>query len=230
MSRSSALSAISAPLVAGCAVALLSGCVTGAALYARAQAVDEDVAQARKSGAQTCAPRELATAEANLDFSRLELDQGDSFRAEEHLKIAALAARQAVALSKDCGPVQVTIREKAKEAPPPPPPQIKVALKDTDGDGVPDIDDLCPDVPGPKENRGCPLNTDRDGDGVPDTIDRCPDVAGPKENQGCPWPDRDGDGVLDKDDKCPDEPGPKENGGCPRKHTLIVVLKDRIEL
>ena len=231
MSRSSALCALRAPLLAGCAAALLSGCVTGAALHARAQAVDEDVAQARKSGAQTCAPRELATAEANLDFTRLELDQGDSFRAEEHLKIAALAARQAVALSKDCGPVQVTIREKAKEAPPPPPPpQIKVALKDTDGDGVPDIDDLCPDVPGPKENRGCPLNTDRDGDGVPDTIDRCPDVAGPKENQGCPWPDRDGDGVLDKDDKCPDEPGPKENGGCPDKDTDgdgVIDRKDR---
>jgi outer membrane protein OmpA-like peptidoglycan-associated protein len=212
-----------------CAAALASACVTGAALRARAQAVEEDVAQAKKSGGQQCAPRELATAEANLDFSLLEIDQGDSSRADEHLKIASVAARQAVALSKECGPVQVTIRDKPKEAPPPPP-QIKVALKDTDGDGVPDIDDLCPDVPGPKENRGCPLNTDRDGDGVPDTIDRCPDVAGPKENQGCPWPDRDGDGVLDKDDKCPDDPGPKENQGCPRKQSLIVVRKDRIEL
>ena len=143
--------------------------------------------------------------------------------------------------------------------PPPPPPPPKVALKDTDGDGVPDIDDLCPDVPGPKENRGCPWPKDRDGDGVPDDIDRCPDIPGPKENFGCPWPDRDGDGVPDKDDKCPDQPGPKENfgcpwpdrdhdgvpdkddrcpdepgpadnQGCPRKMTLIVVRKDRIEL
>jgi outer membrane protein OmpA-like peptidoglycan-associated protein len=30
--------------------------------------------------------------------------------------------------------------------------------------------------------------SDRDHDGTPDTTDRCPDVPGPKENQGCPWP------------------------------------------
>lgn len=29
---------------------------------------------------------------------------------------------------------------------------------------------------------------DRDHDGTPDVSDRCPDVPGPKENQGCPWP------------------------------------------
>jgi outer membrane protein OmpA-like peptidoglycan-associated protein len=149
--------------------------------------------------------------------------------------------------------VTVLIREQK------PQPPTKVALADSDGDGVPDIEDLCPDVPGPPENHGCPLTGDRDGDGVPDDIDRCPDlpgpkenfgcpwpdrdhdgvpdkddrcpdVAGPPENFGCPWPDRDHDGVPDKDDKCPDEPGPKENFGCPRKQTLIVVRKDRIEL
>jgi OOP family OmpA-OmpF porin len=101
-------------------------------------------------------------------------------------------------------------------APPPP--------SDRDGDGVPDSEDACPDVPGvrtgdPKTN-GCP--SDRDGDGVPDSEDACPDVAGvktgdPKTN-GCPS-DRDGDGVLDSEDACPDVPGvrtgdPKTNG-CP---------------
>ena len=169
-----------------------------------------------------------------MAFAQLELDQGDSFRAVEHLNVAVPAARKAVADSRSCAPVQVVIRDKQPEAlvvlPPPPPPPPKVALKDTDGDGVPDIDDLCPDVPGPKENRGCPLNTDRDGDGVPDTIDRCPDVPGPKENQGCPWTDRDGDGVLDKDDKCPDEPGPKENQGCPDKDTDGDGIVDRKDL
>ncbi len=29
--------------------------------------------------------------------------------------------------------------------------------------------------------------SDRDHDGTPDVTDRCPDVPGPKENQGCPW-------------------------------------------
>ena len=194
------------------ALLLCAGCVTGAALHSRASAVAADVKAARDQNAQACAPRELATAEANLHFAELELDQGDSFRADEHLGIAAAQARSAVALSKECGKVTVLIREK-DAAPSGATP--KVALKDTDGDGVPDIDDLCPEVPGPKENRGCPLFSDRDGDGVPDDIDRCPDKPGPKENFGCPWPDTDGDGVPDNVDKCPTVPGPKENFGCP---------------
>ena len=81
---------------------------------------------------------------------------------------------------------------------------------DTDGDGIPDKDDACPDVAGLKEFNGCP---DTDGDGIPDKDDACPEVAGPKEFNGCP--DTDGDGIPDKDDKCPDVAGPAENGGCP---------------
>jgi len=203
----------------------LPACVTGAAMRERARAVASDVKLAHEQNADTCAGRELAVAEANLRFAELELDQGDSFRAEEHLALAQPAARNAVASSKECGKVTVLIRE--KEAPVAAP---KVVLADRDGDGVPDIEDLCPDVPGPPENHGCPVFADRDGDGVPDDIDRCPDVPGPKENFGCPWPDRDHDGVPDKDDQCPDEPGPPDNHGCPRKYTLVVVRRDRIEI
>jgi outer membrane protein OmpA-like peptidoglycan-associated protein len=32
----------------------------------------------------------------------------------------------------------------------------RVTLKDSDGDGVPDNDDQCPELPGPAENQGCP--------------------------------------------------------------------------
>jgi len=85
--------------------------------------------------------------------------------------------------------------------------------RDRDGDGVPDDDDRCPDVPGPARWDGCPAPPDRDGDGVPDAEDRCPDVPGPRELEGCP--DRDGDGVPDAEDRCPDVPGPKELEGCP---------------
>jgi outer membrane protein OmpA-like peptidoglycan-associated protein len=85
---------------------------------------------------------------------------------------------------------------------------------DRDGDGVPDDTDHCPDVPGPKENNGCPWG-DRDGDGIADNIDKCPDEPGPQENHGCPWPDRDKDGIPDHLDKCPDKPGPKKFEGCP---------------
>ena len=87
--------------------------------------------------------------------------------------------------------------------------------RDRDKDGVLDKDDLCPDVPGPKENDGCPW-PDTDGDGILDKDDACPEVAGPKENNGCPWPDTDGDGILDKDDACPTVPGLPEYNGCPK--------------
>jgi OmpA-OmpF porin, OOP family len=85
--------------------------------------------------------------------------------------------------------------------------------KDTDGDGVPDRRDKCPDTPtGVQVDKdGCPIDTD--GDGVPDYQDECPTEAGLPELGGCP--DRDGDGVADKDDRCPDEPGTAATQGCP---------------
>jgi len=83
---------------------------------------------------------------------------------------------------------------------------------DTDGDGIIDSNDACPDVAGLASLKGCP---DADKDGVADKDDKCPNVAGPKENAGCPWPDTDKDGVADKDDKCPEVAGPASNGGCP---------------
>nr|NQU94180.1 OmpA family protein [Bacteroidota bacterium] len=81
---------------------------------------------------------------------------------------------------------------------------------DTDGDGVEDSKDKCPKEYGMAEADGCP---DFDRDGVVDGKDLCPCEAGPAELNGCP--DTDGDGVLDKDDKCPTQKGPKETEGCP---------------
>jgi flagellar motor protein MotB len=45
----------------------------------------------------------------------------------------------------------------------------KAAPLDTDGDGFLDVDDACPNDPGPALTHGCP-DPDRDGDGVPDRI------------------------------------------------------------
>nr|WP_315144252.1 OmpA family protein [uncultured Flavobacterium sp.] len=81
---------------------------------------------------------------------------------------------------------------------------------DTDGDGIVDGSDACPDVAGLAAFNGCP---DTDGDGIADKDDACPDVAGPASTKGCP--DTDGDGLADKDDKCPKEAGPRDNQGCP---------------
>ncbi|NUO02608.1 MAG: OmpA family protein [Saprospiraceae bacterium] len=86
----------------------------------------------------------------------------------------------------------------------------KPAMTDRDGDGIPDAQDLCPDVKGLAAFNGCP---DTDGDGLTDGEDQCPTVAGLKEFMGCP--DGDGDGVPDKDDACPTEKGLASNKGCP---------------
>ena len=83
---------------------------------------------------------------------------------------------------------------------------------DTDGDGIEDRNDACPNTPGTAEYNGCP---DTDGDGIIDGEDGCPTEAGPKSNNGCPIVDRDGDGVNDPDDDCPDVAGPAANKGCP---------------
>ena len=114
---------------------------------------------------------------------------------------------------------------------------VKFGGKDTDGDGVYDKHDACPDVAGLEEFNGCP---DSDGDGITDSEDTCPLLAGSLEFEGCPdsdgdgisdnkdacpnkaglasldgCPDSDGDKITDSRDKCPNVAGPKENGGCP---------------
>jgi outer membrane protein OmpA-like peptidoglycan-associated protein len=83
---------------------------------------------------------------------------------------------------------------------------------DSDKDGILDYQDECPFVAGLKEFKGCP---DTDKDGIQDKLDDCPDVFGLAEFKGCP--DTDGDGVIDKDDRCPDTPkGTKvDRFGCP---------------
>ncbi len=98
-----------------------------------------------------------------------------------------------------------------RKLPPPPPPPMPVVL-DRDGDGVLDIVDRCPDIPGTAALQGCP---DRDGDGIADMDDKCPDVFGLARYQGCPIPDTDKDGVNDELDKCPTVFGLARYQGCP---------------
>ncbi|GAA3572835.1 OmpA family protein [Snuella lapsa] len=87
---------------------------------------------------------------------------------------------------------------------------IKFGGADTDGDGIYDKDDACPDVAGLEAFNGCP---DTDGDGIEDSKDSCPNEAGLAELNGCP--DTDGDGIADKDDNCPTVAGLKALSGCP---------------
>ena len=98
---------------------------------------------------------------------------------------------------------------------------IKFGGKDTDGDGVYDKNDECPNEAGLAEFNGCP---DADNDGIKDSEDACPNTAGLAAMNGCP--DADGDGVADKDDMCPNEKGTKANKGCPDTDGDGVVNKD----
>lgn len=89
---------------------------------------------------------------------------------------------------------------------------------DSDGDGVTDDKDRCPNTPAGArvDANGC--SPDSDGDGVADDMDKCPNTARGVAvgSDGCPR-DSDGDGVTDDKDRCPNTPsGAQVNAeGCP---------------
>jgi outer membrane protein OmpA-like peptidoglycan-associated protein len=156
-----------------------------------------------------------------VEFAERELDRGEYFRALDYLEIAEANAQQTLRLSNDaCGK--------------PPPPARPL---DTDGDGIPDALDKCPNEPedkdGFEDEDGCP-DLDNDHDGIPDALDKCPnepeDKDGFEDEDGCPDLDNDKDGIPDASDLCPNEPGPPEERGCPKKYSLVSVTQEKIEL
>ncbi len=100
------------------------------------------------------------------------------------------------------------------------------ARGDSDGDGIPDGPDACPDEPedldGFQDDDGCP-ELDNDLDGVLDAQDKCPsepeDRDGFDDDDGCPEGDNDADGIPDVTDRCPkekeDKDGFDDDDGCP---------------
>ncbi|MGQ0506209.1 MAG: OmpA family protein [Myxococcaceae bacterium] len=193
---------------------LATACVSGAKIRAEADVLRADLERARRSGAMRCAPVQLATAEASIDFAMGELSQGNSVRANDHVRDADVAVKKALSLSRDCGPKQVLV----KDGPDNKKLVFKIEETDSDGDGVSDKEDKCPDAPEDRDafqdDDGCP-EPDNDNDGVLDGNDKCPVIPGPLSNQGCPESDSDSDGLVDDKDKCPKEAGPIENFGCP---------------
>jgi hypothetical protein len=87
---------------------------------------------------------------------------------------------------------------------------------DTDGDGIADNADACPNEAGKTNYNGCPP-PDSDGDGLADEVDACPNEVGTASYNGCPppAPDSDGDGVPDEMDACPNQAGTASYNGCP---------------
>jgi len=78
---------------------------------------------------------------------------------------------------------------------------------DSDGDGVPDDQDNCPDIANADQTNG-------DGDGAGDACDGCPDDAAKIDAGVCGCgvadDDSDGDGVEDCLDNCPDDINPDQ--------------------
>lgn len=92
------------------------------------------------------------------------------------------------------------------------PQTLEPKIRDKDGDGVVDAEDICPEEAGPAITNGCP---DRDADGIADRADKCPLEKGLAKYNGCPPTDTDSDGVNDEEDKCIDVPGKIAYSGCP---------------
>ena len=183
---------------------VLAGCVAPGPLKVDHDELGRILKNISVEMAMECAPREYAQAKASNDFARLELEQGDTRRAREHLDDGLLNARSAHVMATECVP------------------------KDTDGDGIVDKEDACPEEPedldGIADEDGCPEGTgDLDGDGLTDEEDGCPteaeDADGFEDEDGCPDPDNDADGISDLTDESPLSPEDfddfEDENGCP---------------
>ena len=194
--------------------AMTTGCGADNALRGKVDGYTRIAKQAKDNGAIRCAPRELAMAEAHLEFAMIEMEQGVMSRANYHLALGAVNAQAAYDLS----PPQYCAERGFV---------IQPREGDRDGDGYLDSEDTCPDEPetwnGFKDEDGCPDDPDSDGDGLVDSKDQCPsqpeDKDGYLDEDGCPDLDNDADGIPDAKDKCPNDPedpdGFQDDDGCP---------------
>ena len=77
-------------------------------------------------------------------------------------------------------------------------------------------------------------DNDTDGDGILDLNDACPNIAedmdGYEDGDGCPDYDNDSDGILDVADKCPNNPedmdGFQDEDGCPEEVNMTLAVED----
>jgi outer membrane protein OmpA-like peptidoglycan-associated protein len=215
-----------------CLSLLLLAAACGSELNGRATGVDKLIKQAWNNGAYKCQPKHLTLAEANLRFARDRLGQGYYHEAKDFLE---LSQRHAKAAYDGSPPDQCA--QRVVIAPRPRLRRIAVTVLDTDGDGIPDTKDKCPNDPedkdGFEDEDGCP-DLDNDMDGIADKVDKCPgtdkdkknsfkdtkeDKDGFEDDDGCPDLDNDKDGIADVIDKCPDQAedkdGFEDDDGCP---------------
>lgn len=143
----------------------------GGAQYEDRSANEHTYGYANAGGGFLISLNESKTAAIRVDAKRYWVFDGDTDPSRDHLMDTRISAGVQFALGKK------------DEAPAAPAPAAPTPPSDTDGDGVPDILDLCPGTPaGTKvDARGCPLPPppppkDTDGDGVYDNVDACPNT------------------------------------------------------
>lgn len=119
-----------------CVLLSLAGCASSLVVQERLERAEGLVEAAQRAYGVLCSPEYLANAQAHLDFTRVELSQGNLVRADAHLDRALAYGEVALAESTPCG------------------------VSDRDRDFVADIVDRCPDVPedpnGVQDRDGCP--------------------------------------------------------------------------
>jgi outer membrane protein OmpA-like peptidoglycan-associated protein len=134
--------------------------------------VQQDLVDIEIAGAKVCAPKEFASAEAYLDFARGEYLERNYIAVDDNL----IESRKHIEAAR---PFLATC--------------VETIPPDTDGDGLLNNVDKCPDQP--------------------EDFDEFEDA------DGCPDPDNDQDGIADVDDKCPLEPEifneVDDEDGCP---------------
>ncbi|MCZ7585864.1 MAG: OmpA family protein [Deltaproteobacteria bacterium] len=230
--------------------ALLAVTACSNAVKERLPDVEAKLELARSRGAQWCAPKEFASAEAYLDFARQEVERGSVADAQTYLTYANGHVTSALDNSAGCAhdldgdriadmedgdPYRAEDYDGWQD-------EDGVPDYDNDGDGYLDTEDACPDSPedfdGHLDEDGCP-DIDNDRDGVPDRMDRCPDepedVDGWQDEDGCADPDNDFDGFPDAEDKCPTAAETKndflDDDGCPdiRPKKFKIVMTPEIK-
>jgi outer membrane protein OmpA-like peptidoglycan-associated protein len=92
-------------------------------------------------------------------------------------------------------------------------------IPDSDGDGVQNNRDRCPDTPPGAQVDGSGCTSDSDSDGIANGVDRCPNtpLGATVDATGCPK-DSDGDNIADGVDQCPDTQAGVlvDPNGCPK--------------
>jgi len=211
--------------------------------------LQQDLALARSKGAQYCAPREFAAAEAAIEMAQQAYLSGNRRDGDRRLTEAREQldnALEAVGCYSDLDndghpdlrdgdPYRAEDFDNFAD-------EDGVPEDDNDGDGFLDWEDDCPNEPedfdGFEDEDGCP-ELDNDYDGVSDDHDQCPteaeDIDGFQDDDGCPDLDNDGDHFPDLEDLCPDHPetinGFLDDDGCPDQlpQKMKFILLPQVE-